>query len=143
MAAWALRYVLFAFGAQDSVLVLLITGIALHGVCYDFFFVSGQIYTDSKAGEQYKSSAQGLITLATYGLGMLVGFKVAGVIYDQYALASGHDWKAIWLVPAALAAGVFALFALAFKPESIQRNDARSADPLKTSPRTSAPSFEP
>ena len=121
MAAWVLRYVLFAFGAENSALVLLIGGIALHGVCYDFFFVSGQIYTDSKAGEQYKSSAQGLITLATYGLGMLAGFKVAGLIYDQYAATGGHDWKAIWLIPAALAAGVFALFALAFKPESIQR----------------------
>lgn len=124
MAAWVLRYVLFAFGAQDSVLVLLISGIALHGVCYDFFFVSGQIYTDSKAGEQYKSSAQGMITLATYGLGMLVGFKVAGMIYDQHALAVGHDWKTIWLIPAALAAGVFVLFALTFKPESIQRQSS-------------------
>jgi nucleoside transporter len=122
MAAWVLRYVLFAFGTEGAVLWLLIGGIALHGVCYDFFFVSGQIYTDSKAGEQYKSSAQGLITLATYGVGMLIGFKVAGLIYDQYAVAGGHDWKAIWLVPAAFAAAVFVLFALTFKPESIQRS---------------------
>ena len=69
MLAWAVRYVLFAFGNADDLVALLLIGIALHGVCYDFFFVSGQIYTDSKAGEQYKSSAQGLITLATYGAG--------------------------------------------------------------------------
>ncbi|HWK49805.1 MAG TPA: nucleoside permease [Steroidobacter sp.] len=142
MAAWVLRYVLFAFGAQDSVLVLLIGGIALHGVCYDFFFVSGQIYTDSKAGEQYKSSAQGLITLATYGVGMLAGFKVAGMIYDQYALTGGHDWKAIWLIPAALAAGVFALFALAFKPESIQRGGAHD-ELMGNTPAHKRPLVEP
>jgi len=142
MAAWVLRYVLFAFGAEGSVLVLLIGGIALHGICYDFFFVSGQIYTDSKAGEQYKSSAQGLITLATYGVGMLAGFKVAGLIYDQHALASGHDWKAIWLIPAALAAGVFALFALAFKPESIQRSGAGATSSSNAIPTHKQPLAE-
>jgi MFS family permease len=70
---------------------------------------------------QYKSAAQGLITLATYGLGMLVGFKVAGIIYDQYALATGHDWKAIWIWPAVFAAGVMLLFAVAFRSESIRK----------------------
>src|SRR5690606_1735753 len=74
MLAWALRYLLFAFGDVGEFSFFLILGIALHGVCYDFFFVSGQIYTDSKAGPKFKSSAQGLITLATYGLGMLIGF---------------------------------------------------------------------
>src|SRR5699024_11616956 len=69
MLAWAVRYVLFAYGDSGSLLFMLIIGIALHGLCYDFFFVAGQIYTDSKAGEKFKSSAQGLITLATYGIG--------------------------------------------------------------------------
>ena len=74
MLAWCIRYLLFAYGDTGNLVLLLLTGIALHGLCYDFFFVSGQIYTDSKAGQAYKSSAQGLITLATYGLGMLIGF---------------------------------------------------------------------
>ena len=90
--------------------------IALHGICYDFFFVSGQIYTDSKAGKAYKSSAQGLITLATYGLGMLIGFWVAGKITDAYLLSDGiHDWQTIWMYPAAFAVVVLILFAALFK----------------------------
>ncbi len=119
MLAWAARYVLFAFGNAHALAWLLIIGIALHGVCYDFFFVSGQIYTDSKAGPQHKAAAQGLITLATYGLGMLVGFWAAGRIDDLYASAAAHDWKSIWLYPAAFAAAVFALFALTFRNEKV------------------------
>ena len=80
MLAWTLRYILFAYGNAGEGAFMLIVGIALHGICYDFFFVSGQIYTDTKAGEKYKSAAQGLITLATYGVGMLIGFWVAGQI---------------------------------------------------------------
>ena len=98
---------------------MLIIGIALHGVCYDFFFVSGQIYTDSKAGLQHKAAAQGLITLATYGLGMLIGFSAAGFIDDAYALGGRHDWRAIWLYPAAFAALVFVLFAATFRNERV------------------------
>src|SRR5690606_34933090 len=77
MLAWAARYVLFAYGNATDLSFMLIIGIALHGICYDFFFVSGQIYTDSKAEKKYKSAAQGLITLATYGIGMLIGYWVA------------------------------------------------------------------
>ena len=83
MAAWAIRYLLFAYGDAGTGVWMLFSGIILHGICYDFFFVSGQIYTDYKAGEKIKSSAQGLITLATYGVGMLVGFWLAGKIYDH------------------------------------------------------------
>jgi nucleoside transporter len=119
MLAWAARYVLFAVGNAHALAFLLIIGIALHGVCYDFFFVSGQIYTDSKAGAQHKAAAQGLITLATYGIGMLVGFWAAGRIDDLYAAGSAHDWKAIWLYPAAFAAVVFVLFAATFRNERV------------------------
>ncbi|WP_184549656.1 nucleoside permease [Mucilaginibacter sp. FT3.2] len=115
MAAWAIRYAMFAYGNAGSLSFLLILGIALHGVCYDFFFVSGQIYTDSKAGVQYKSAAQGMITLATYGVGMLIGFYIAGLISDNYNSPAGHDWKMIWLIPAGIAAVVFILFVLFFK----------------------------
>jgi nucleoside transporter len=120
MLAWALRYVLFAFGNADELVFMLLTGIALHGICYDFFFVSGQIYTDSKAGEKFKSSAQGLITLATYGVGMLIGFWVAGQISAYYTVGDIHEWKNIWLLPAGFAVLVFLLFAATFKNETIQ-----------------------
>jgi nucleoside transporter len=118
MLAWALRYVLFAFGNAGDLAFMLLTGIALHGICYDFFFVSGYIYTNSKAGEKFKSAAQGLITLATYGIGMLIGFKIAGLITDSYKLADNvYNYKMIWLIPAAIAAVVFILFSLLFKDE--------------------------
>ena len=120
MLAWAVRYVLFAFGNAGSLVSLLLIGIALHGVCYDFFFVSGQIYIDSKAGPAVKSAAQGLITLATYGLGMLVGFSVAGWLTDLYALPGGHDWGRIWLYPAAFAVVILALFAVLFRNETLR-----------------------
>jgi nucleoside transporter len=119
MLAWAARYLMFAVGNAHALAFLLIIGIALHGVCYDFFFVSGQIYTDSKAGAQHKAAAQGLITLATYGIGMLVGFWAAGRIDDLYAAGSAHDWQAIWLYPAAFAAVVFVLFAATFRNERV------------------------
>jgi nucleoside transporter len=120
MAAWAVRYLLFAYGDAHGLAALLLIGIALHGVCYDFFFVSGQIYIDSKAGADIKSSAQGLITLATYGLGMLIGFWAAGRITDSYVANGMHDWHAIWLYPAGFAALVFVFFAASFRNERIR-----------------------
>lgn len=120
MLAWAARYVLFAYGNEGELAFMLIIGIALHGICYDFFFVSGQIYTDSKAGEKYKSAAQGLITLATYGVGMLIGFWAAGKIADSYVVGKGHDWETIWVIPAGFAAVVLVLFSLTFKNEKIE-----------------------
>lgn len=120
MLAWVVRYVLFAYGEVGELGFMLIIGIALHGICYDFFFVSGQIYTDSKAGEKYKSSAQGLITLATYGIGMLIGFWIAGKISDSYLLSDGsHSWETIWLYPAGFALFVMVVFTLFFKTEKI------------------------
>lgn len=120
MLAWTLRYLLFAYGDAGEGVFMLLLGIALHGICYDFFFVSGQIYTDSKAGEKVKSAAQGLITLATYGVGMLGGFYIAGLITDANVVGEGHDWTAIWQMPALFAVVVFALFAVLFKNESIE-----------------------
>ena len=120
MAAWVVRYALFAFGNADEGLFMLIVGIALHGICYDFFFVSGQIYTNAKAGENVKSAAQGLITLATYGVGMLVGFAVAGAITDTYTMETGaHRWQQVWLFPAGFAAAVLVLFAILFRKEKV------------------------
>lgn len=119
MLAWVIRYLLFAYGDAGEGTWMLIFGIVLHGVCYDFFFVSGQIYTDFKAGEKFKSSAQGLITLATYGLGMLIGFRLAGYITDLNSITDGHNWEAIWTFPAIFAGVVLVLFLLLFKNEKI------------------------
>lgn len=120
MAAWACRYLFFAFGDAHALGFLLIAGIALHGVCYDFFFVSGQIYVDSKAAKRHQSAAQGLITFATYGLGMLVGFWAAGRIADAYATGGLHDWRAIWVYPAGFATLVFLAFAATFRNEVVK-----------------------
>ncbi|SMO97592.1 nucleoside permease [Gracilimonas mengyeensis] len=121
MLAWALRYLLFAYGNSGELMFMLIIGIALHGICYDFFFVAGQIYTDSKAGEKFKSSAQGLITLATYGVGMLIGFWAAGQISTIYTFSDGlHDWEMIWLWPAGFAFVVFVIYMFTFKNEEIE-----------------------
>lgn len=127
MFAWAIRYVLFAYGDAGELSFMLIIGIAFHGICYDFFFVSGQIYTDSKAGKKYKSAAQGLITLATYGIGMLIGFWVAGLVSDAYKIGDNqHDWTSIWLVAAGIAAAVAIIFILTFdqKKEDAARLEA-------------------
>lgn len=115
MAAWVIRYLLFGFGDAGSGLWMLFGGIALHGICYDFFFVTGQIYTDQRAGNKIRSSAQGMITLATYGVGMLIGFWFAGVIANKYVIAGGHDWKSIWLIPAGIAGAILLFFLAAFK----------------------------
>mgnify|MGYP001161242305 FL=1 len=121
MIAWVIRYLLFANGDVGDNTLMLIIGILLHGICYDFFFVSGQIYTDFKAGEKVKSAAQGLITLATYGIGMLIGFWIAGKISDTFILEPGkHDWNMIWKFPAFFALIIFTLFFLIFKNEKIK-----------------------
>lgn len=121
MLAWTVRYLLFAYGNAGEMAFMLIIGIALHGICYDFFFVSGQIYTDSKAGEKHKSAAQGLITLATYGVGMLIGFWVAGKIADIFLREDGTRlWETIWIYPAGFALVVLILFAILFKNEEVE-----------------------
>ncbi|NIG52026.1 nucleoside permease [Chitinophaga sp. Cy-1792] len=116
MAAWGVRYFLFAHGDIDAKLWMLIIGLLLHGVCYDFFFVTGQIFTDRKAGEKFKSSAQGFVTLATYGVGMLIGFLISGPIVGHFKTGPDtHDWQSIWMIPAAIAVTVLLFFMIAFK----------------------------
>ena len=118
--AWGLRYLLFSLGADGVNSWMLILGIILHGICYDFFFVSGQIYTNMKCKPEYKSSAQGLITLATYGLGMLIGFRIAGYLTDLYVISDGHDWEKIWIQPSIFSFVILILFIFTFRNEKIE-----------------------
>lgn len=115
MIAWLLRYVCFAYGFYDPNSWMLFAGIILHGVCYDFFFVTGYMYTEKKAGEKIKNAAQGLFTFATYGLGMFIGTWFSGFVVENYRSGDGHDWRHIWLVPAGIAAVVLIYFILFFK----------------------------
>ena len=115
MAAWILRYVCFAFGNLDSNTWMLYAGIILHGICYDFFFVTGYMYTEKKAGEKIKNAAQGLFTFATYGLGMFIGTWFSGFTTDYYTENSVHHWQQIWSVPAYIAVAVLLYFILFFK----------------------------
>jgi nucleoside transporter len=119
MAAWVLRYALFALGAPDAVIWMVVAGIALHGVCYDFFFVTGQIYVDKKSTPEIRGQAQGLLVFITYGVGMLIGAQIAGAAYNRF-LAGGEtlalaQWQQFWWLPAAFAFGVLVLFALLFQ----------------------------
>jgi nucleoside transporter len=121
LLAWGVRYLLFAFGNIETSAWMLYVGILLHGICYDFFFVSGQIYTDAKAEKKNRSAAQGLITLATYGLGMFIGFRVAGALTDFYQTAQGHLWEQIWMKPSIFAFTVLILFLFTFKNQPLNK----------------------
>jgi nucleoside transporter len=135
MFAWLLRYLFFAYGASGHPMGLLWAGILMHGVCYDFFFVTGQIYVDQKAPEGLRGAAQGMITLLTYGLGMLIGSWVSGSVVDHYALAAsggpGHNWRAIWVFASVFSGVVLLLFLATFseKPKPIPHGleDTRTA----------------
>jgi MFS family permease len=125
MAAWTMRYVLFAYGNAGSMVWMLYAGILLHGICYDFFFVTGQIYVDRKAPADLRAAAQGLIAFVTLGVGMFIGSWASGRVVDAFSVSGGHAWDHIWLVPAAGAAAVLVLFALLFRSPEI---DAQPAD---------------
>jgi nucleoside transporter len=119
LIAWIIRFVCFGYGDGISSEWVLYIAILLHGVCYDFFFVTGQIYTDNKAGEKIKNSAQGLITFATYGVGMGIGSYLSGKVLTAYTTtAEGitkHNWSGVWMIPAYIALAVLILFVLFFK----------------------------
>jgi nucleoside transporter len=128
MAAWAVRYLLFAYGNAGDLVAMLYLGILLHGVCYDFFFVTGQIYVDKAAPRSIQASAQGFITLVTYGVGMLIGSWVSGPVVDRYVRQAGevvsHDWTAIWLWPASMAFVIILLFAFFFDGRTAESRPA-------------------
>jgi nucleoside transporter len=124
MAAWIIRYLFFAFGNAADDLWMLYAGIILHGICYDFFFVTGYMYTEKKAGEKIKNASQGLFTFATYGVGMFIGTWFAGLTADFYKIENKHDWQSIWMVPAYIAIGVLLYFILFFK----EKNEIKSTN---------------
>jgi nucleoside transporter len=134
MTAWILRYVCFAYGNTGSNLWMLYAGIILHGVCYDFFFVTGYMYTEKKAGEKIKNAAQGLFTFATYGVGMFIGTLFSGFVAKKNVLPSinaftknnDHDWKGIWYVPAGIAIFVLIYFIFFFKEKKTTAKEATS-----------------
>ncbi|MGH7676119.1 MAG: nucleoside permease [Gemmatimonadales bacterium] len=124
MAAWALRYALFAAGDAGPLMWMLYLGILLHGICYDFFFVTGQIYVDQQASVKIRAAAQGFLAFVTHGLGLLIGGIVSGRVVQAFSRpgADGvvtHDWSAIWPMPAIGAAVILAVFAVLFRPRMV------------------------
>ena len=119
MLSWVLRYALFALGATDSVVWMIMAGILLHGICYDFYFVTGFIYVDRKASPEIRGQAQGLLVLVTQGVGMLIGAQLAQKFKDQFITLEGPEslsqWSQFWWIPCVTAAVIMVLFALFFR----------------------------
>jgi len=126
MAAWAVRFALFAyFHEQPTATWMVLGGILLHGMCYDFIFVMGRMYVDKAAGDSLRASAQGLHAVFTLGAGMFVGSWLSGVVAQNYTNADGvHDWKSIWLVPAIMSAALIPIFLALFREKSADTQDA-------------------
>ncbi len=117
MLAWAVRYFFFAYGNAGPAIWMLYAGILLHGICYDFFFVTGQIYTDERAGPKIRAAAQGFLAFITQGVGYLIGAWASGRVVQHFTLpGGGHDWRNIWQVPAVGAVVILVVFALLFRP---------------------------
>ena len=115
IGAWLLRFIFFANGDLGDYYWMIMSGIILHGICYDFFFVTGYMYTENKAGEKIKNAAQGLFTVATYGIGMAIGSALSGYISDYYTLNDVKNWTEIWMVPAYISAAVLLFLIIFFK----------------------------
>ena len=129
MLAWILRYALFALGAPDAVMWMLVAGICLHGPCYDFVYVAGQVYIDRKASPAIRAQAQGLFVLATYGIGQGLGTLAAGWMFTAIMPgASGpsalEQWQTFWIMPLVFAVIVTAMFVAGFREESPARKTA-------------------
>jgi nucleoside transporter len=122
MAAWAVRFALFAFfHEQPTATWMILGGILLHGMCYDFIFVMGRMYVDQYAGEGLRASAQGLIAVFTHGAGMFVGSVLSGVVAQHYTSPAGvHDWKSIWLVPALMSVALIPIFLALFREKTAE-----------------------
>ena len=122
MAAWVLRYVLFALGAPEAVFWMITLGILLHGICYDFFFVTGQIYVDKKSTPAVRGQAQGFLVLVTYGVGMFIGAQVAGALYNRFldnaATLTLARWGDFWYVPAVFAGVILLFFLVTFRDDA-------------------------
>jgi nucleoside transporter len=114
MGAWVLRYGLFSYAADDQIMWMILLGIILHGVCYDFFFVTGMIYADKRAPAQIRNQAQGFLVLVTQGLGLGIGAKLFAAHVTMNTTDAGADWGKIWLYPAVFAGLVMTLFFLFF-----------------------------
>ncbi|GMQ82179.1 MAG: MFS transporter [Rhodothermia bacterium] len=121
MGAWVLRYVLFALAAPAAVVWMILFGILLHGICYDFFFVTGQIYVDKKSSPEIRSQAQGFLVLLTYGAGMFIGAQLSGWLYNFYKagseIMSWEQWQSFWWAPAIFAGVIMLIFAVLFNDE--------------------------
>jgi len=132
MAAWVLRYALFAIAAPTAIFSMILIGILLHGVCYDFFFVTGQIYVDKKSTPAVRGQAQGFLVLVTYGIGMLIGAQVAGNVYNRFLDGAAHltleRWPSFWMLPAGFAAVVLLFFAALFRPGTARAPQPVTAD---------------
>jgi nucleoside transporter len=134
MGAWVLRYALFALAAPDAIFWMIAAGILLHGICYDFFFVTGQIYVDKKATPAIRGQAQGFLVFVTYGVGMLIGAQVAGNVYNSFLGGEPQltlqQWQSFWWIPAAFAAVIMVFFAVMFRDRVAARDAAQDAGPV-------------
>ena len=130
LASWTLRYVLLAYGNADAGIWMFYLAILLHGNCYDFFFVAGQLYTDQEAPSHLRSSAQGFIAFVTYGVGMYIGSVLSGVARDYFP-----TWQSFWLSSAIMSAAIMFLVLFFFRSKTMIRAKDKGAYRRRNRPR--------